>query len=127
MSIAIDKNPAQFIENLDDEAKFELLEQLAEELGYELNEQPDPVDPHTDILEVVDGAILNLQSSRDTLKAQFAETAELEYETLEQVSDTIESVISELLDAHNNVIAFIDSVFDVDEEDGDEEEDGDDE
>lgn len=123
MSIAIDKNPAQFIENLDDETKFELLEHLADELGYELNEQAEPVDPHTDILEIVAGAILNLQSGSDALKAQFAETAELEYETLEQVSDSIESVVSELLEAHSNLIAFIDSVFDVD----DEEEDSDDE
>lgn len=120
MSIAIGKNPAQLIEQLDDEAKLELLEHLAEALGYEVNEQAEPVDPESDILEVVTGAILSLQSELDTLKAQFVEDTEPEYEALEQVSDSIESVVSELLEAHSNLLAFIDSVFDVDDEDDDE-------
>lgn len=116
MSNAFDKNTTQLVEGLGDEAKFELLEYLAEELGFDLSEQADPVDPQAEIVDLIQGAITNLEADLPVLKAQFVEGAELDYETLDQVSDNIESIVTELLEAHGNLNAFIDSAFDVDEE-----------
>jgi hypothetical protein len=121
MSNAIEKNPAHLIESLDDEAKFQLLEHLAEEFGFDLTEQPEPVNPQSDILDVVEGVMRTLEKDIKVLKAQFAEGAELEYAVLDQVSDNIESAVSELLEAHENLNTLIDSEFDLDEEDDDEE------
>src|SRR5512139_3708237 len=109
MSNAFDKNTTQLVESLGDEAKFELLEYLAEELGFDLSEQADPVDPQTEIVDVMQGAVHNLETDLQVLKAQFVEGAELDYETLDQVSDNIESIVTELLEAHSNLNAFIDS------------------
>jgi hypothetical protein len=121
MSTATNKIPAQLIEGLDDEAKFELLEYLADEFGFDLTEQAEPVNPQSDILDLIEGAIRNLESDLNALKAQFTEGHELEYVELEQVSENIESTISDLLDAHSNLDTLIDSEFDMDDEDDDEE------
>lgn len=121
MSTATTKIPAQLIEGLDDETKFELLEHLADEFGFDLTEQAEPVNPQSDILDLIEGAIRNLESDLKALKAQFTEGHELEYVELEQVSENIESTISDLLDAHSNLDTLIDSEFDMDDEDDDEE------
>ncbi len=121
MSTATDKIPARLVEGLDDEAKFELLEHLADEFGFDLTEQAEPVNPQSDILDLIEGAIRNLQGDLNALKTQFAEGHELEYAELEQVSENIESTISELLEAHSNLDTLIDSEFDMDDEDDDEE------
>lgn len=122
MSIATEKNPAQLIEGIGDEARLQLLEYLAEEFGFDLTEQAEPVNPQSDILDILQGAINSLKSDLDLLKLQFAEGAELEYSALDQVSENIESTVSELIDAHGNLNALIDTEFDVDDEDDDEEE-----
>lgn len=127
MSNAIEKNPAHLIEGLGDEAKFQLLEHLAEEFGFDLAEQPEPVNPQSDILDLVEGAMRTLEQDIKVLKAQFAEGIELEYAALDQVSENIESAVSDLLDAHENLNTLIDSEFDLDEEEEEEDEDEEDE
>lgn len=121
MSNTNEKNPAHLIEGLADEAKFQLLEHLAEEFGFDLTEQPEPVNPQSDILDLVEGALRTLEQDVKVLKTQFAEGTELEYATLDQVSENLESVVSDLLEAHENLNTLIDSEFDLDEEDDDEE------
>ncbi len=122
MSIALNNNITLLTEGLDEDAKFELLEHLAGELGFDLTEQAEAVNPQSDILEVIEGAIRNLEVELSTLKTQLAGGAELEYEALDQASENIESVISDLLEAHGNLNTLIDSEFDIDEEDEEEEE-----
>lgn len=123
MSNAIEKNPAHLVEGLGDEAKFQLLEHLAEEFGFDLAEQPEPINPKSDILDLVEGVTRTLEQNIKVMKAQFAEGTELEYAALDQVSESIESVVSDLLEAHENLNTLIDSEFDLDEEDdGDEDE-----
>jgi hypothetical protein len=121
MNIALNQNLAHLTEGLDDEAKFELLEHLAEELGFDLSEQAEAVNPQSDILDVIEGAIRNLEEELSALKTQFAEGAELEYETLDQASENIESIVSELFEAHGSLNTLIDSEFDVDDDEEEEE------
>lgn len=121
MSNTIEKNPVHLIETLGDEAKFQLLEHLAEEFGFDLTEQPEPVNPQSDILDLVDGALRTLQQDIKLLQTQFAEGAELDYAVLDQVSDNFEAVVSDLLEAHENLNTLIDAEFDLDDEDDGEE------
>jgi len=123
MSNANEMRPTHLIEGLDDETKLELLEHLAEELGYDLSEQGEPVNPQTDIIDLITGAISSLDEDLNVLKTQFGEGSELEYSELDQVAENIESVISELLEAHGNLNAVIHSEFDVDDEEDDDEDD----
>jgi hypothetical protein len=119
MSNANEKNPAEIINSLGDEAKRELLERLADELGFELAEQGDPVNPQSDIVEVLEGAIRGLQNDLGILKAQFAEGAELDFAELNRAAEGLESAMAELSEAHGNLDAVIDSEFDVDDEEED--------
>jgi hypothetical protein len=114
MSNADENSPARIIERLGDEAKLELLEALAEELGFNVTES---VDPQSDVVDLIGGVVQSLQAELGSLQAQFAEGAELDYAELVRIAESVESVISELSEAHENLNAVIASEFDVEDED----------
>ncbi len=114
MSSVSENTPAAILEGLSEETKRELLQRLAEELGFEVTEHGDPVDPQSDILDVVEAAIRGLQHALLVLQDQFAEGAEPDHTELNRAAESIELVVTELWDAHELLNEIIDAECDGD-------------
>jgi hypothetical protein len=112
MSTLDNRASADFIDGLDDEGKHEILERLAEELGFQLTE---PVDPQSEIVDVVAGAIRGLQTDLGVLQAQFADGGDLDYTELAGAAERIEAAVEALSEAHGNLMALLESEFELDE------------